>query len=246
MSDRASSWAWQQRGLRTGSKIILLALADEADDDGVAWVGSKNVAARCEVKRQTVSNHIRWFEGIGLLKISERYNLEGQRTRNLYRLQLGVNRTDEGLSEDLSGLSKDLTTASHNGTPSVAEGPVKKSDMPVQRFVGPVKNPDSFPSPSPDLSLNDLDPEEREGEDGWFETLTSIGRPSDTRLTADRFNGCQAWLDQQRITDDLAYATAIDLKAKWGGPGWKYHDVWATFQKWCRVAQPKTPAGRYY
>ena len=219
MSVRATSWAWQQHDLPTGVKFTLVALGDEADDDGVVWIGIKNVAGKVDKSRSAVMRHVRFFELVGLLKISTQYNLDGQQTNNLYRLQLQVFYATEGGSQNDQGGYQNDTPGYQNDTPS--------------------------PPPSPDLSLNDPDPDEREGEDGWFEILTSIGRPSDKRVTTDRFTSCVAWLDQQRITDDLAYATAIDLKAKWGANNWPYFDVWATFQKWCRVAKPAS-AGRYY
>ena len=43
-----------------------------------------------------------------------------------------------------------------------------------------------------------------------------------------------AWLDGQGIGMGHAVDTARALKAKWGGPGWRYRDPWATFQRWVK------------
>ena len=42
------------------------------------------------------------------------------------------------------------------------------------------------------------------------------------------------WLGDHRIDMGHAVDTAQALKAKWGGPGWRYRDPWATFQRWVK------------
>ena len=57
MSIRAMNWAWQAP-LPPGPKIVLLALADIADDDGVCWPGHRSLAAKCSTTVRTVQRAI--------------------------------------------------------------------------------------------------------------------------------------------------------------------------------------------
>jgi len=45
MSTEASSWAWRQR-LTATQKLVLLALADHADHEGICWPGMVGVAKK--------------------------------------------------------------------------------------------------------------------------------------------------------------------------------------------------------
>ena len=55
---------------KTGSplrKLILIKLADHANDDGMCWPSYQHIADQCEVSRTTVKNHIRELEKDGYL-----------------------------------------------------------------------------------------------------------------------------------------------------------------------------------
>lgn len=49
-------------------KLVLIKLADNANDNGECWPSYQHVADQCEVSRSTVKNHIRALEEMGLLK----------------------------------------------------------------------------------------------------------------------------------------------------------------------------------
>lgn len=49
-----------------------------------------------------------------------------------------------------------------------------------------------------------------------------------------------AWIESRGIVPEYAEETALALKSKWGGPGWKRIDPWATFQTW--VKRPPLPS----
>ncbi len=52
MSIHVSSWAWKQQVGDEGAKLVLLKLADQANDDGVAW------AKRAVLQAETEAGHI--------------------------------------------------------------------------------------------------------------------------------------------------------------------------------------------
>ena len=47
MSLRALSWAWEQELTNPSEKLVLLAIADHANDDGMCWPSMSHVANRC-------------------------------------------------------------------------------------------------------------------------------------------------------------------------------------------------------
>ena len=81
------TWAWQAP-LPPGPKIVLLALADIADDEGVCWPGHRSLAAKCSVTVRTVQRTIAALQAQGQLLIEPRYRQDGSRSSNRYRLPI--------------------------------------------------------------------------------------------------------------------------------------------------------------
>lgn len=68
-------------------KLVLLKLADNANDDGVCFPSYKNIAEHCEMSRQSAINHIDALIELGLVSKKERKTENGN-TSNLYILHL--------------------------------------------------------------------------------------------------------------------------------------------------------------
>jgi len=83
----AMNWAWQQ-DLRPTPKLILMALADAADDQGVCWPSVSTVAAKCRVSDRTVRRIMCTLVTQGLLVSDQRYREDGSCSSNRYRLLL--------------------------------------------------------------------------------------------------------------------------------------------------------------
>lgn len=66
-------------------KLILIKLADNANDQGECWPSHQYIADQCEISRRTVINHINALEECGLLVKEARFSNNGQRS-NLYRI----------------------------------------------------------------------------------------------------------------------------------------------------------------
>ncbi|HCS5809031.1 TPA: helix-turn-helix domain-containing protein [Escherichia coli] len=49
-------------------KLVLIKLADNANDNGECWPSYQHIADQCEVSRSTVKSHIRALEEMGILK----------------------------------------------------------------------------------------------------------------------------------------------------------------------------------
>ncbi|WP_161512724.1 helix-turn-helix domain-containing protein [Actinomyces howellii] len=76
-------------------KLVLAALADQADDDGWCWPSQATVAERCEMGERTVRRHIATLRDLGLLTPVARSSTWGRRS-NGYQLHIGA-QVDESL-----------------------------------------------------------------------------------------------------------------------------------------------------
>ena len=81
------TWAWRSP-LPPGPKIVLLALADIADVEGICWPGHRSLAAKCSVTVRTVQRTIAALQSQGQLLIEPRYRQDGSRSSNRYRLPI--------------------------------------------------------------------------------------------------------------------------------------------------------------
>ena len=68
-------------------KLVLIKLADNANDAGECWPSYAHIAEACEVSRETVKTHIRALEKAGLVR--REYRKDGDTNRsNLFHLNL--------------------------------------------------------------------------------------------------------------------------------------------------------------
>ena len=79
------NWAWQQ-ALTPKFKLVLMALADSADDQGVCWPSVSTLAKKCTVSTRTVQRSLRGLIDRGLLIAETRQRPDGSSTSNRYRL----------------------------------------------------------------------------------------------------------------------------------------------------------------
>jgi biotin operon repressor len=85
MSVAAMSWAWRQ-DIATNPKMVLLALADHADDEGICWPGLKGVMGKCGMTRRSVQRHIADLRKQGFVMVEDKKRADGSQTSNEYRL----------------------------------------------------------------------------------------------------------------------------------------------------------------
>lgn len=78
--------------VRVGSpirKMVLLKLADQANDSGECYPSYETIASACELSRRSVITHIKWLEDNGYLRIERRYNHEAKKNfSNMYHLTI--------------------------------------------------------------------------------------------------------------------------------------------------------------
>ena len=88
MSIAAMNWAWTQQ-LAPTIKLVLMSLADAADDHGICWPSVPTVARKCCVSTRTVRRVMQTLLARGLLVAAQRYRSDGSCSSNRYRLLLG-------------------------------------------------------------------------------------------------------------------------------------------------------------
>lgn len=134
------NWAWELR-LSPGPKLIMMALADASDDDGVCWPSVARLASKCCVSTRTVQRVIQEFTANELLMVTSRFSATGRQKSNGYRLQLDNKTYHDKLSPSLNILkTKDdnlsgtrMTSAVRGGDDNVVsphEPPYESSEQP--------------------------------------------------------------------------------------------------------------------
>lgn len=81
------NWAWRQ-ALAPTVKLVLMSLADAADDHGVCWPSLPTVARKCNISPRTVRRLIRELVAGGLLRCEPRFRHDGSSSSNRYTLAL--------------------------------------------------------------------------------------------------------------------------------------------------------------
>lgn len=88
MSIAALNWAWSQDCPTPTSKLVLLALADKANDEGECWPTMGHVAEMAGVSSRQVSTHLSRLEEAGLIRRRRKRSLVGHLGRYTFRLNL--------------------------------------------------------------------------------------------------------------------------------------------------------------
>lgn len=134
MSLKAYKWAWAQTTERTPSFILLLALADMADDEGQCWPKLKTLAEKCKHTPRTIQRWLKKLESSGLLTVSQRCLPGRRQTSNIYTLAVDnypdnllpsqQNRGERDDRDDTPGVTL-LRPATHDTAMSHLEPPVQ-------------------------------------------------------------------------------------------------------------------------
>ena len=99
-------------------KLVLIKLADNANDQGECWPSHQHVADQCEISKTSVRNHVKALEKMGLLRVEHREGPKGN-SSNLYHLTLqGIAGDGIGIAGgDTGGIAGDDTRTSHSLEP---------------------------------------------------------------------------------------------------------------------------------
>ena len=137
-------------GLKLGhssKKIVLLKLADQANDDGFCWPSYQTIAEASELSRRTVIRHIQTLEKEGYLTISKAYDSANKRNfSNRYQLTLDRGAsltlvTNETSSGDTATPPSDTVSPKPTNEPTIKpinkDIGAKKKKAVASKFVEP-------------------------------------------------------------------------------------------------------------
>lgn len=108
MSFTAMAWASKQKTKSSSQKLVLLMLANYADDQDKCWPSKQTLADMCCMSKSGICKTITQLESAGFLVIEKR---EG--TSSIIRLNAGVYRKDMGCPHNGQGVSTKETGGVH-------------------------------------------------------------------------------------------------------------------------------------
>lgn len=117
-------------------KLVLIKLADNANDKGECFPSVAYIAEQCEISERSVQNHIKQLEVDGLLKIESRKSENGLNKSNIYYLNFsGANAAPYGANGSISGANP----APSGESPAPSHG---ANAAPItSHIIEPVKEP---------------------------------------------------------------------------------------------------------
>lgn len=83
MSIKVTNWVWSRSESRNGARLVMLALADRADDNGFAWPSIEDLMERTKLSRRAVQKGIAALVDDGELKVD---NGGGRHRSNRYQI----------------------------------------------------------------------------------------------------------------------------------------------------------------
>jgi DNA-binding MarR family transcriptional regulator len=86
MSISVSAWAWEQMCGSPAQKLVLIKLADSANDDGVCWPSLRTLERDLGMSKSAVDRNVKKLVEASLLTVEVRKHSDGRRRSNLYRL----------------------------------------------------------------------------------------------------------------------------------------------------------------
>lgn len=82
--------------LSSTSKLILVVLAEHANEEGICWPATKRIAQNASVSPRSAKRLIRQLEQGGFLSVIQRFRDDGSQTSNKYHLRISEGGRDDG------------------------------------------------------------------------------------------------------------------------------------------------------
>lgn len=102
-------------------KLVLIKLADNANDQGECWPSYKHIADQCEIDRRTAMRHVDDLEAQGFLKKEMRFGGPKGNSSNLFHLTIDrgvVSQSHQGsVTESPGGSVTESPRTSHSSEP---------------------------------------------------------------------------------------------------------------------------------
>ncbi len=211
-------------------KNVLMAIADRADDDGVAWPSIPGLCEATCFKKTAVIDALKWLDAAGLIRIDKARGRNNVFTITLDRFPPPVRETDHHPSARRTGANAEPVRQTDLGSPPNGPPPVRETDQPVRQTDPNHHEPSVQPSGNhqkarrkgaahPDRpSLSDLLPEVTpQVLDDWLEVRKAkrVGPVSETVAKLLRSEASKAGLSLQQAVEMCCARGWASLKAEW-------------------------------
>lgn len=208
MSIKVTNWVWAMSKSRNGARLVLLAIADRADDSGLAWPSIEDIADRTKLSARAVQKGIASLVEIEELEVE---NGGGRHRSNRYRVTPKPRTSDGVIDEEPRTYDGESGTETPNFAPetpnSATETPNNTPGNPVQSSPEPPLEPPTEPSENPPARRHEPSPAEALLERWWeqYGHTTAQGKHSIRRAITDALNNGvepgELWQALTRIGD---------------------------------------------
>jgi biotin operon repressor len=123
-------------------KLVLIKLADNANDNGECWPSYQHVADQCEISRTTVKTHVRALEEMGML--TREFRRKGELNQsNIFRINLDnpIPLKKSGAGADLGQELPEVGQKLPEGGAGAARGGGAGAAPRISHSLEPVKEP---------------------------------------------------------------------------------------------------------
>lgn len=134
-------------------KLVLIKLADNANDQGFCWPSHQHIADQCEMSKRSVINHISALQEAGLITVKKRKKETGGNHSNYYYLHL------DGVKDMHQPLVKNLHGGSENSAPSPSENSAPITCHSLEPVKEPIGSSDDKPAEIPAKPKSQYTPE---------------------------------------------------------------------------------------
>lgn len=219
MSTHILSSCWSLTGMSPTQKLVLISLADQANDDGVCWPSIRRMSERTCLSDRAIRDAVAWLSASGILAVTHRYN-----SSNVYTIT----------AANFVPVSADHAPPAPNAGTPCAKRRTPLRQMPPNH-QGTVREPsvgDARPAATADgqAYLERVTKHERANQPI---TMTTDWQPSD-QLPALMM---RAGMKMDRLTDEILAKFVIHHNGT-SKPQNKWESALVT---WCKREQPNAP-----
>ena len=247
MSFTAMAWASKQKVKTSTQKLVLLMLANYADDEDKCWPSKQTLADTCCMSKAAICNNISKLQEAGFLKVEKR---EG--TSSIIRLNTGVQQEDRGCPPRGQGVSTKKTGGVHhvdtNLSYTLSSEPITEPILVDEGFeefwqAYPKRSP--HPNPKHPAKLKYVNA--RKVHNVSHETLmTAVKAYAASVAKKDRemIAQAQTWLNQRRWEDDYTGLVSEPKASKPEAPAASDVDLDAIVSKYPGVVSDRAEASK--
>ncbi|HEK2899651.1 TPA: helix-turn-helix domain-containing protein [Proteus mirabilis] len=137
----------------TAQKMVLLKLADNANDKGECFPSYETIARHCEISRQSAINHIKSLCKKGFVRKVTRKTDKGH-TSNLYILDLEAKSLDEGSQNSVPEVVKEFDHGSQTVGLGGSQKFLPRTSQSFNQSINPKKLSSDDSKPAKQISIN--------------------------------------------------------------------------------------------